>query len=134
MLQIADDTVKIMLDEATSSLAAKYSELFKTSAACKPPHLNVDVFRDDLFQSNFVKRFAVVEGQVLLSKLEEVNNKLGDISDGDWWRWRDGEPVKAASQFKLRNTGKSFASALSKARQHKFFLGLVDKSWMFADD
>lgn len=130
---MADEELKSWLDVATSALEDKYDAMFKPSVLCKPPHLNIDVFRDDLFQSNYIKRSGVKSGQELLAKLEEVNAQLCALRDEDWARWRDGEPIKAASAFRLRTKSKQFDSAQKKARLNKFFLGLVDKSWMFAD-
>ena len=52
----ASEKVKELLDATTDKLSAEFEEMFKPSLKCKPPHLNVDVFRDDVFQSEIISR------------------------------------------------------------------------------
>ena len=57
-LELSHRRVVAMLDEAADLLSRRFPEFFKPSSRCRPPHLNVDVLRDDLFASEFVQRLA----------------------------------------------------------------------------
>lgn len=52
----ASDNIRQVITEAAEILQTKYSEMFKPSARCRPPHLNIDNLRDDLFQNDIIKR------------------------------------------------------------------------------
>ena len=111
----AAETLVAMLDAAADDLAAKFPEMFKPSSRCKPPHLNVDVLRDDLFQSDFLPRHSVGSAAELLALLDKVNASL----------------QAHYAQADVSEQSKSAATALKKATEHGFYLGL-DKAWMYA--
>lgn len=113
-LQLSPEDLVTILDSAADSLSGSYPDMFKPSSRCKPPHLNVDVLRDDLFQSDFLPRHGVRSAADLLALLDRVNNSLKE-------------------QLPLQDTealSKSAATALKKATEHGFYLGL-DKAWMY---
>lgn len=103
-----------ILTEAIETLAKLKPAMFKPSSRCKPPHLNIDVLRDDLFQSDFVQRHALLTSSDLLSKLHELNQKQKE----------------AIAETNTEEVSKSMQSATQKAFEHDFFLGL-DKAWMY---
>ena len=103
-----------LLDAATDALATRHPGMFKPSSRCKPPHLNIDVLRDDLFQSGFVSRRGLLTAEALLRALDEVNAAL-----------RSKYAADAA-----RTLGKTTQTAVRKAVEHDLFLGL-DKAWMY---
>jgi len=111
----AAEILVAILDAAADSLAATYPDMFKPSSRCKPPHLNLDVLRDDLFQSEFLPRHDVSSAAELLAVLDRVNAAL---------------QVQYA-QADVSNQSKSAVTALKKATEHGFYLGL-DKAWMYA--
>ena len=45
-----------VISNAAEQLCGKYNEMFKSTARCRAPHLNIDNLRDDLFQNNYIKR------------------------------------------------------------------------------
>lgn len=103
-----------ILTEAIETLAKLKPDMFKPSSRCKPPHLNIDVLRDDLFQSDFLQRHSLLTCSDLLTKLHELNQKQkGSIP-----------------QTHAGEVSKSMQSATQKAFEHDFFLGL-DKAWMY---
>ena len=103
-----------ILTEAIETLAKLKPDMFKPSSRCKPPHLNIDVLRDDLFQSDFLQRHSLLTSSDLLTKLHELNQKQkGSIP-----------------QTHAVEVSKSMQSATQKAFEHDFFLGL-DKAWMY---
>ena len=106
---------KEILDEAADLLMKQYPEMFKASARCKIPHLNVDLFRDDVYQSEIITNQKIKSSEALLKYFLDVNEKLSKRSDDEWLGLYGGN-------------SKSLEQALKKAKQYKFFLGL-DKSW-----
>lgn len=103
-----------ILTEAIETLAKLKPDMFKPSSRCKPPHLNIDVLRDDLFQSDFLQRHSLLTSSDLITKLHELNQKQKG----------------AIAQTQTGEMSKSMQSATQKAFEHDFFLGL-DKAWMY---
>ena len=112
---------KEMLDEATDLLMKQYPEMFKASARCKIPHLNVDLFRDDVFQSEVIINQKIKSSEALLKYFLDINEKLSKRSDDEWLGLYGGGSIGSSS--------KSLEQALKKAKANKFFLGL-DRSWL----
>jgi hypothetical protein len=104
-----------VLNTATDALAARYPGMFKPSSRCKPPHLNADVLRDELFQSGFLQRHAGAtdSAEALLGALDAVNAALAK-------QHRDAAPGAGSA-----------SAAAKKAREHGLYLGL-DKAWLYA--
>lgn len=109
---------KAMLDEATELLMKQFPEMFKASARCKIPHLNVDLFRDEVFQSDVVANQKIKSSEALLKFFLSVNQKLSKRTDKEWLGLNGGVGNKSLEQ------------ALKKARANNFFLGLHDRSWL----
>jgi len=118
---LSQEALVAVLDETVDGLAAAYPDMFKPSSRCKPPHLNVDVLRDDLFQSEFLSRHDVRSAEDLRSLLDRVNRALGEHHQHEHEHEQNG----AAGGL-----SKSAAAALKKATEHGFYLGL-DKAWMY---
>ena len=97
--------------------------MFKPSQKCRIPHLNADVLRDDLFQTNFIKRHQIKSTSDLKNKLLLVNSTYAQQTDD------------ALLQLMLKETGsvssesKTISQAIKKARQFNFFLGLTS-AWI----
>jgi hypothetical protein len=51
--------VRAVLEEAAVALKEQYPAMCKTSTRCRPPHINLDVLRDEIFQ---------VKGQLTIHK------------------------------------------------------------------
>ena len=84
--------------------------MFRPSRSCRPPHLNIDLLRDELFRSG-----CVPDGD-LAAWLMTQNDALG-ARDDKWW---------ASSSVRCRAASKSArANALAKARDAGFYLGLT---------
>jgi hypothetical protein len=117
-VELNQEVLVSILDSVADRLAARYPEMFKPSSRCKPPHLNADVLRDDLFQSDFLPRHEVRSAEDLLALLDRVNAamKLQQLAQGG---------VTEVPQ------SKSQQAAMKKAAEFDFFLGL-DKAWMYA--
>ena len=117
-VELSQEELVSILDSAADRLAAHYPEMFKPSSRCKPPHLNADVLRDDLFQSDFLPRHDVRSAEDLLALLDRVNASIKlQLSQGG---------VAETPQSKSQQ-----AAAKKKAAEFDFFLGL-DKAWMYA--
>jgi hypothetical protein len=106
------------LNAAADELALQYPAMFKPSSRCKPPHLNADVLRDDLFQSGFLQRHPVAarSSAGLLRLLARVNGSLAQQA--------------AAATAGGSGASKSQAAAERKAAEHGLYLGL-DKAWLY---
>lgn len=109
---------KVILDEATDLLMKQYPEMFKASARCKIPHLNVDLFRDEVFQSEIISNQKIKSSEALLNFFLSVNQKLSKRTDNEWLSLHGGASTK------------NLELALKKARANNFFLGLHDRSWL----
>jgi len=108
--------VKEALNYAAEKLESEYPEMFKTSSRCRIPHLNVDVFRDELFQSDILTRFHLRTGDDVLQYLKNVNKKMEARSLEQW------KEVYKGSASELEK-------AITKAKKFGFFLG-IDRAWM----
>jgi len=117
------EDARAVLDRGTEALAAAYPDMFKASQRCRPPHLNTDVLRDELFQSQFLARHGVDSAAALEKALLLANERLSRLGDAEWAALLEREGGKGASK------AKTFAPALKKAREHGLFLGL-SKGWM----
>ena len=73
----------------------------------------VDTLRDELFQSEFNRRYKIKSTAELLDVLRGINRELEQRSDDEW----------------IAKHGVS-EGALRKCRAFHFFLGL-DKSWIY---
>ena len=106
----ASDDLRQRLDQAAEALATKWPAMFRPSRSCRPPHLNIDLLRDELFRSG-----CVPDGD-LAAWLLAQNDALG-ARDDKWW---------ASSSVRCRAASKSArANALAKARDAGFYLGLT---------
>ena len=99
------------IDWASEALRTRFSDMFKPSERCRVPHMHKDTLRNKLFHHPTTER--VGSGQELLQMLLKVNASLGSRPKGSW-------PAKVQP------------SAIEKAKQHKFFLGL-DSEYGFLD-
>lgn len=115
--------IKEILDSFTEKLSGSYPEMFKPSLKCKPPHVNADLLRDEVFQADIIGRRGLKSVDELLDVVSEWNKKVaGPRSDQDWEKI-----LLSNGLFKTKN--KSLDQAVRKARENDFFLGL-DPSWM----
>jgi hypothetical protein len=103
-----------VLNAATDALVERYPAMFKPSSRCKPPHLNADVLRDELYQSGFLQRHAgaAESAEALLGALDAVNAAL-------------------AKQHGTAAGANKSSAAAKKAKEHGLYLGL-DKAWLYA--
>ena len=104
--------IRYIITEAVEQVALLYPDMFKTSSRCRPPHLNIDLLRDDLYTTEFVIRHQVNSSEELLMKLIEINKKLGVEYNG------------------VGKSGCKSSAVEVKAKQYEFYLGLGDKSWI----
>ena len=107
--------IRLIITEAVEQLAILFPDMFKTSSRCRPPHLNVDLLRDDLYTTEFVLRHQVNSSEELLMKLIEINKKLG---------------VEYNGGIGVGKSGSKSSAVEVKAKQYAFYLGLGDKSWI----
>lgn len=123
-MQGASTEVKDIIDTTTGALTEAFSEMFKPSLRCKPPHLHEAVFRDDLFQSEIIIRRNMKTALDLNKLVTATNDKYSKRSDQEW-------EVILLQNGLFKSKGKLLTEAVKKARSNKFFLGL-DPSWMHA--
>eukprot|EP00899_Mesostigma_viride_P013026 jgi/Mesvir1/21724/Mv04136-RA.1 len=110
----ASESVRDVLNTATSALRDRFPAMFKPSQSCRPPHLNIDALRDELFQNDVVSRKGFTTSDELLGWFISTNETLAALPAAHW------EGV---------NASKVFGKAVEKAREHGFFLGL-DNAWL----
>lgn len=124
--ELVDNNFRDMLDIVTSSLKLKFPDMFKPSQNCRLPHVNADVLRDDIFQSDVIKSRGFKNANELEEYLLNVNNLLSKWTDEEWYKNICGLEglEKNIPETKL----KKIDVALKKAKEFKFFLGMT-KSW-----
>lgn len=105
---ISDDDIKVMINEATTTLQINYPKMFSASQRCRPPHYNIDNLRDEIFQSNFISRLNIKSSKTLYEQIVLRNNLIAK---------------------KYQN--KKIDPILKKAVQNSFYLGLEGKSWLY---
>jgi hypothetical protein len=113
-----EDVLKAILSEAVEELAAEEPEMFKTSHRCRPPHVNKDNLRDEIYQNDFMTRRDIKTTAQLLAALKEVNSGLAKRTSSEW----------TEENCRMSPKLKTFASALEKAHANKFYLGM-DAVW-----
>jgi len=109
---------KEIINGAAEKLRSKYSAMFKPSAACRTPHMNIDNLRDELFQAKVVSRYGFTTDDQLLQWLMDKNEALSKIPKDLWAPRR-------------RTRAKTLERALEKAEMQGFYLGL---EWDWLDD
>ena len=112
-----------MIDEVTDILLLKYPEMFKPSQRCRPPHLNVDVFRDDIYQSSMIPKLSLKNAAELEKHLMLLNNKFANLTGEQW------DDLAVRESGGKGEKSKTFDTALKKAKEYNFFLGM-SKSWL----
>ena len=112
----ASDELRERLDEAADALVSTWPDMFRASRNCRPPHLNIDLLRDELFRSG------APDGD-LTEWLLARNTRLGAYDDA-WWL-SNSVRSRAASRA-------ARANALAKARAAGFYLGLT-WDWLSAE-
>lgn len=109
----ASEKDNAILTTAAEELAKRYPAMFKPSHGCRPPHLNVDVLRAEMHRTELLSRHKLRSAQQLVEWIEAVNADLGARTEEEW--------AHAGGRAK---SGSALTNALSKARQHEFYLGL----------
>eukprot|EP01038_Epipyxis_sp_PR26KG_P004697 gene4697-6596_t len=111
-----------IIDEVTEILRDKYSEMFKPTSRCRIPNINIDVLRDDIFQSNLLTRKSINSTKELIDFLEKTNSELGKQLKKEEKGWTEDN-----------NSGRSqsFKTAFKKANTNNFFLGM-EKNWLYS--
>lgn len=110
----ASETDNAVLTIAAETLRDKYPAMFKPSHGCRPPHVNVDVMREEMHRAELLSREKLTTADQLVSWLEERNAELAARDDGQW----NKESANVKSNAAL-------AKALAKARTEGFYLGLT---------
>ena len=87
---------KDALEAAAATLAARYRPMFKPSASCKAPHVNIDALRDRLHQADVMAAHGLGGGAELLDWLLQRNAALGALSDAAWAARRPARKTPAA--------------------------------------
>ena len=102
-----------IITDAAAKLQEQYSEMFKPSQSCRPPHLNVDNLRDALFAADIIKKHNLKSSKALLEWINTQNEALGLKFQND----------EVASTMPPR--------VLEKAKQFNFYLGMGDSLWLY---
>lgn len=100
-----------IINDAASGIREMYPEMFKPSQRCRPPHLNVDNFRDSIFASDIIKKHKIKGKKDLTQWIMAQNDALG-------------------KKFKKENPPGVSPTALSKAKTYDFYLG-IDQGWLY---
>lgn len=110
-----------VLDGAVSELSLQFPDMFSSSSRCRPPHLNVDKLRGDLFLAEIVPNNGMRTQQELVDWISARNKELGARSEGEW---KDALVSKKAKELTPATL-----KALKKASKYGFWLGM-DGTWL----
>jgi hypothetical protein len=109
---VAKASHRNVINEGANRLQERFSDMFRPSQRCRPPHLNIDNLRDALFASNVIERHTLKTPKAL----EE---------------WMMGQNEILATKFRSEEAKKHVSeSALKKAIKFDFYLGL-DSMWLY---
>ena len=113
----ASEAERGALSAACGALAEAFPDLFKESARCRLPHVQVDNLREAIFEARVMDRHGLATETDLLAWLLKENDKLAAKSDR-WWlqQGTKGRPGNRADP--------AYEKGLAKARAFGFFLGL----------
>lgn len=114
---VAKGSDRKMLTEAAERLYEQYSEMFRPSQKCRPPHLNLDNFRDALFAANVIARHNIKTSKQLKEWIKEQNERLA-------------VKYKPGAQQDEQARSMVAATSLEKAIKFHFYLGL-ESSWYY---
>lgn len=103
-----------IITDAAANLQAQYSEMFKPSQSCRPPHLNIDNFRDALFAAEVIKKHNLKSSKALTDWIAARNEELRI-------KFQDEEVARTVP-----------LKALEKAKQFEFYLGMGDSLWLYS--
>lgn len=131
-----------VLEEVAFSLKKTYPEAFKDTQKCRPPFVNLDVVRDELFQSRsiyfsvqillipdpfhgrYIRDLTLTNEDVMIQQDKVVTNLIARIAEVNQ-QIRD-EEVERQKTTKPMN--KSQLNTWNKATSLSFFLG-IRKGW-----
>lgn len=103
---------RTIINRGAQLLMERYPSMFSPSQKCRVPNLNIDNLRDALFAANVIKRHNLTTAGALENWLLDQNAKM-------------------ESKYQSEHAQKTISpSALTKAKNHNFYLGL-DSSWYF---
>ena len=107
----ASDSDNATLTAAAELLRERYPVMFKPSHGCRPPHINVDVMREEMHRADLLARESIASAEELVQWLEERNAQLGKRDDSEWSQGR-------------AKTSAALQKAIVKAKDQGFYLGL----------
>eukprot|EP00908_Phaeocystis_cordata_P008251 Transcript_18912.p1 GENE.Transcript_18912~~Transcript_18912.p1 ORF type:complete len:447 (+),score=207.07 Transcript_18912:120-1460(+) len=110
-----------VLTEAAEAMRERYPEMFKSSAKCRAPHINVDVLRNELHAAKVLSRHELSSTEQLLQWLEARNAALAAREAGAW-----------TPQGSRVSSGDALQKALAKARRENLYLGMT-WAWLHED-
>lgn len=112
--------IKHIIDHVCQSLQEIYEPMFKPSKRCRPPHVNIDKLRDDIYeQKEHIFDGSIQNPHDLVQKIEQYNASMNMKTEAELLE------VCYASKKATPNKLK----VIEKAKQHQFYLGL-DPMWM----
>jgi len=118
---------RAVLEGVAEKLLSSYGDMFKDSQRCKPPHCNIDLLRDDLFQSRFISEL-VPEGLGKKGLAEETQRQVAVALERILQVNQQLCQEELAGQQKSGPGGKAYQAAWTKAQANGFYLGLR-KGW-----
>ena len=98
-----------MLTIAAETLRDKYPAMFKPSHGCRPPHVNVDVMREEMHRAELLSREKLTTADQLVSWLEE-RNASSQLVTTPWNKESANVKSNAALAKALAKARRSFAS------------------------
>lgn len=119
---MAPKRTRDIIDHSATHFHNAYPAMFSSSQKCRAPHLNLDNLRDALFASDVIKREKMGSGGELVKWMVQRNEELRE-------QFGDGEEEVVGS-IQLESGKKVSETALKKAREHNFYLGL-ESTWLY---
>ena len=110
----ASESDNAVLTIAAEELRERYPDMFKPSHGCRPPHINVDVLREELHRAEILQRERLTSAEQLVGWIEARNEELAGRAEGEW----------SAGAARVKS-GAALEKALAKAKDQNFYLGLT---------
>jgi hypothetical protein len=102
-----------VLTSAAEILRERYPSMFKPSHGCRPPHVNVDMLREQMHKAELISQHGIGSAEELVEWIEGRNAQLAARSVKEW---------DTAGRAK---SSAAFQKALAKAHDQGLYIGLT---------
>lgn len=115
-----------VLESVAQTLRERYPDLFRETARCRPPHLNIDLVREELFHCAYLSSMRPQKeaGKGKTRTPEEVKNEMAERLLARIGQVNEELKADLLREGTDQKKPKAHLLALTKAKEHNLFLGM----------